>query len=223
MALQLGCFLGMFFFLACVLYTLCNRKYRKYFVLCKMLCSTMFLVMAFLMGISYGKMDFFFRMLPALLFCYLGDLLLGFHNRTRKKSYFLVGTLAFGMGHVCFLIMLYAQQPFGWCEGISVILFPTVIALLSKNQSFHFGHYKYMAMLYAILVGTFGLKSLSIAIENPVSANILMAVGGMMFLLSDGVIFLISFWKRRVWAFHGLNLVTYYLAMSFLAVSIAYR
>lgn len=223
MALQIGCFGVMFFLVGCALYTLCNRKYRKYFVLCKMLCSTTFLGTALIMAGTYGKWREFLQLLPALLFCYLGDLLLGVHNKSRKSSFFLGGTASFGIAHGCFFIVLFGQQPLQGLDMVAVVLIPLFIWLLGRSKSFHFGRYQYMAMGYGALVAGFSWKCILNAVALPNTANMLMAIGGVLFFVSDSIIFLTSFWKKKVWAFHGINFVTYYMAMYVITITIAYR
>ena len=187
-----------------LLVTLCNRTYRKYYLPVKMVCSLEFLLFSFTMGLLYGQLLQTLKLLPGLLLCLIGDLFMGMRHKSQKNTCFLLGTMAFALAHISFLVMLLISYPFQWADLTVVIVMPIVIKLLKQTGQFRFGKYEGMAILYSILVAGFAWKSAEIAIGTMQSADICLAAGAVCFFLSDSLIFLISFWKKRVWPLHGM-------------------
>lgn len=206
-----------------LLVTLCNRTYRKYYLPVKMVCSLEFLLFSFTMGLLYGQLLQTLKLLPGLLLCLIGDLFMGMRHKSQKNTCFLLGTMAFALAHISFLVMLLISYPFQWADLTVVIVMPIVIKLLKQTGQFRFGKYEGMAILYSILVAGFAWKSAEIAIGTMQSADICLAAGAACFFLSDSLIFLISFWKRRVWPLHGMEISAYYIAMCLIGLSISLR
>ena len=206
-----------------LLVTLCNRAYRKYYLPVKMVCSLEFLLFSFTMGLLYGQLLQTLKLLPGLLLCLIGDLFMGMRHKSQKNTCFLLGTMAFALAHISFLVMLLISYPFQWADLTVVIVMPIVIKLLKKTGQFRFGKYEGMAILYSILVAGFAWKSAEIAIGTMQSADICLAAGAVCFFLSDSLIFLISFWKKRLWPLHGMEISAYYIAMCLIGLSISLR
>lgn len=206
-----------------LLVTLCNRTYRKYYLPVKMVCSLEFLLFSFTMGLLYGQLLQTLKLLPGLLLCLIGDLFMGMRHKSQKNTCFLLGTMAFALAHISFLVMLLISYPFQWADLTVVIVMPIVIKLLKQTGQFRFGKYEGMAILYSILVAGFAWKSAEIAIGTMQSADICLAAGAVCFFFSDSLIFLISFWKKRVWPLHGMEISAYYIAMCLIGLSISLR
>ena len=206
-----------------LLVTLCNRTYRKYYLPAKMICSLEFLLLSFVMGALSGQMIWTLQLSPGFLLCLIGDLLMGLRHKSQKNTCFLLGTMSFALAHICFLVMLYASHSFRWLDLIVVIAMPIVIKLLKRTGQFQFGKYEGMAILYSILVAGFAWKSTEIAMETRQNADICLAVGAAFFFLSDSLIFFISFWKKRMWPLHGMEISAYYIAMHLIGLSISLR
>ena len=175
------------------------------------------------MGLLYGQLLQTLKLLPGLLLCLIGDLFMGMRHKSQKNTCFLLGTMAFALAHISFLVMLLISYPFQWADLTVVIVMPIVIKLLKQTGQFRFGKYEGMAILYSILVAGFAWKSAEIAIGTMQSADICLAAGAVCFFLSDSLIFLISFWKKRVWPLHGMEISAYYIAMCLIGLSISLR
>ena len=77
---------------------------------------------------------------------------MGMRHKSQKNTCFLLGTMAFALAHISFLVMLLISYPFQWADLTVVIVMPIVIKLLKKTGQFRFGKYEGMAILYSILV-----------------------------------------------------------------------
>ncbi len=115
----------------------------------------------------------------ALAFCFLGDLFLEFDDL------FIVGMAAFALGHICFIRFFISRGAIGqlkrkpWILAVYVV---AGIAMIAYGWSGLEDGLKPVVPIYAaLLVGT-GATSLA--------TDIRAGVGGLLFLISDGIILL---------------------------------
>lgn len=85
----------------------------------KTLCSLLFVVVAAVCAALGSRPEAFWRLLPALLCCVAGDVVLALYNDLRRPGLFLAGLGAFLAGHSLFVWGLCRLQPMGWprCWG----------------------------------------------------------------------------------------------------------
>lgn len=214
-AINLFCFMGL-------LYTLLNRSYRRFYVPAKMLCSSAFVITAIAMACLSFHTDRLKILLPALIFCFAGDLLLGLHNRRNQNRLLMAGAAMFALGHICFVAYMVNKAGFA-ASDLIIPFFGVLFAfLLTGNRQFSFGKYKAAACIYAFFVTALASKSVSVFFRTPSLSNALFAAGGVLFLVSDCLIAVLYFKKKRAWAVHGLNLGTYYLGIFLIAASLIF-
>ncbi|WP_332642019.1 lysoplasmalogenase [Aeromicrobium sp.] len=118
-------------------------------------------------------------LVAALVFCFFGDLFLEF------EDLFIVGMAAFALGHICFIRFFVSRGAIGqlkrkpWILAIYVV---AGIAMIAYGWSGLEDGLKPVVPIYAaLLVGT-GATSLA--------TDLRAGIGGLMFLISDGVILL---------------------------------
>ena len=118
-------------------------------------------------------------LVAALVFCFFGDLFLEF------EDLFIVGMAAFALGHICFIRFFVSRGAIGqlkrkpWILAIYVV---AGIAMIAYGWSGLEDGLKPVVPIYAaLLVGT-GATSLA--------TDIRAGLGGLLFLISDGVILL---------------------------------
>ncbi len=118
-------------------------------------------------------------LVAALVFCFFGDLFLEF------EDLFIVGMAAFALGHICFIRFFISRGAIGqlkrkpWILAIYVL---AGIAMIAYGWSGLEDGLKPVVPIYAaLLVGT-GATSLA--------TDIRAGIGGLLFLISDGVILL---------------------------------
>lgn len=194
-----------------MLYTLLNRKYRKFYVPAKMLCSLHFLVTCIL----FGSM----KMLPAFVLCFVGDLFMGLYNKTIKKKWLILGMLFFALAHVFFSIYFCTIKALSLVDFIFPVIGVAATFAVTKNKNFNFGHVAPLAPIYAFFVCFIASKCVSIFLSNMTVETVMLALGGIFFLASDTLIIPLYFKKKHGFTIHGWNLATYYLATFLLAVS----
>lgn len=118
-------------------------------------------------------------LVAALVFCFFGDLFLEFDDL------FIVGMAAFALGHICFIRFFVSRGAIGQLKRkpwILAIYIAAGIAMISYGWSGLDDGLKPVVPIYAaLLVGT-GATS--------IATDIRAGFGGLMFLISDGVILL---------------------------------
>lgn len=202
----------------------------------KMICATSYLALALTLVISKGGFNRFSAMMLAGFVCsWFGDLNL--HIPKPTKKFFLLGTFFFMAAHIFYCLgyiniqrSLFSSVPtFLWWEltiaAVFIIVFFTV-CLIKKIQ---FGAMIIPCAVYSVFVTIMMIKSTELGIRmllshsSPALPAILLLVGGICFLLSDGSLALISFDTRyKKFKLKVFNIVTYFLAQLCLAFTIFY-
>ncbi len=128
--------------------------------------------------------------------------------------------ISFGLAHMLFLTYLYMSDPkFSVAQIIvPVVLFGVTIGLI-KGCNLKIGRMLIPTLIYSVLVTSFMTKSIMMLVmNNPLTkANLIMALGGILFFVSDFILLFLYFGhiKNRKFkgACHILNLASYYLAV----------
>ena len=88
----------------------------------KALCSLCFVAVAAVCAALGSRPEAFWRLLPALLCCMVGDVVLALYNNLRRPGLFLAGLGAFLAGHTLFVWGLCQLQPMGWPVPLAAVL-----------------------------------------------------------------------------------------------------
>ena len=205
-----------------LLYTLINKRYRKYFLYLKIICSFCFLCLSFFCAFKGNNLLFFKYIFPAFFLCFLGDIILGIFNKSKRKRYFLSGSILFLAGHIVFLTAFYRLQVFSIYEiffPITVVIFT---AFLVKKKKMQLGKILPFAYIYAFFVAMLFSKSTHMFIEIKSLSTLLLNVGSFLFMISDLLILFLYFYRKRRWATHGFNIATYYYGIFLMVLSLYY-
>ena len=97
----------------------------------KILCSLCFVVVAAVCAALGSRPEAFWHLLPALLCCVAGDVMLALYNHLRRPRLFLAGLGAFLAGHALFVWGLCRLQPMGWPVPLAAVLGAVGVAVLS--------------------------------------------------------------------------------------------
>lgn len=198
----------------------CRPAWKKYYIWGKTACSMAFLLVLAASGVRGGAADGFRLMLPAFLFCFAGDIFMGFYNRFRRKPQFLAGLCSFLAGHIAFVRALCARQPLRWQD----ICFPAAAVLLAlfltNGNYLHTGRLRPYIALYTFFVALFFAKGAGLLLAQPGADSLSVALGAALFFASDVSILFLYFSKNRGVGIHIFNLATYYYGMFFLACSL---
>lgn len=196
-----------------------KKELKKYYVLAKCAASAAFMVI-FLMA-CHVSLDVrqFWLMLPAFLFCFVGDVLLAFYNKSRKRKFFLSGLLVFLAGHICFVRWLGRGQRLMTVDFLFPLIAVSLTFGLTSLKQIHTGRLRPFIMIYAFFVSLFFARGVHLAVLRLDVPSLAVAVGSALFLISDISILFLYFYEKTGWRIHIFNLATYYYGMFFLAIS----
>lgn len=195
---------------------------KKYYVVIKSICSLGFLMVFLAAGYQSGAFRQFWLMLPAFICCLVGDVFMALYNRRRKKTYFLMGTFCFLMGHICFVRWMCRMQPVKFWDFIFPIVMVLVAWILTGMRKIHTGRLRPFIIVYAFFVAMLFAKGVGIVVATRSLAGYLAAAGSALFLISDVSILFLYFRKHRGPGVHIFNLLTYYYGMFLLAVNMLF-
>ncbi len=151
-----------------------------------------------------------------LLFSFAGDVALMFQQH---RNAFLIGLVAFLIGHIAYAI------GFSLFTGISSLDILTAVLLLAAGFGFYhllkpnLGSMKIPVILYMVIISTMVNRAFA-ALASPVFGKThawMIAVGALLFYLSDVMLAANKFWKP--WRYHRFSLVLYYAGQLLIALS----
>ncbi len=205
----------------------------------KMISATLFVLCGFFaMKAAANNTSYAALMLIGFVFGWFGDLLL--HSLKDKMVHFALGVVSFLVGHIFFVAAFHhaikTLNPeatlFTWYEllAIAVIIAAVTIFGICKKYYQKKGPMVFALLLYGVFLVAMFVKSIvycvaewSYGINDYMYPAIITAgLGGLFFLLSDaslGLILMGDEVKRRTRIF---NIVTYFIAQIFLALSILF-
>jgi uncharacterized membrane protein YhhN len=187
----------------------------------KVTLSLVFCLIAFLMAWWQHHWLQFFTLLPALLACLGGDVILGIYNRRRKHWLFAVGLLLFLLAHLGFLYA-FGNNTWYWQFGIFPIVSIVGVMVLSLWPRMKMGWMTFPIILYVAVITLMVQKATQLFINTQQLAGLLLMVGSWLFLLSDVLLLFLYFMHRPSKWLHSSNLILYYLAMLLIVMSIRF-
>lgn len=197
-----------------------NKKWSRWSVTLKTATSVAFLVIALVCHFLHASpTPFFIVWFISMIFCALGDHLLAQASAHPKKffQYFLPGGGAFALAHLGFCVTLTlfsASMRLYWFDIALPLVCLAGIAPCVFSRKFRLRKLAVPAFGYALVVSVMAARSLAFAVSSGGSVRgLLIGVGGVLFLISDGILLFAKFYHRPKPAWHGVNLFTYYLGM----------
>ncbi|HIX13912.1 MAG TPA: lysoplasmalogenase [Candidatus Anaerofilum faecale] len=188
----------------------------------KTLCSVYFVVVAAVCALLGSRREAFWHLLPALLCCVAGDVVLAVYNRLRRPGWFLAGLAFFLSGHALFVWGLCRLQPLGWPVPLAAVLGMAGALALSLLPGMELGRMRPWVVLYAAFVSALLGKGAQLAFGIGRPWCFLVLAGAALFWVSDLLILFLYFYEKKHPAVHIANLLTYYYAMFLLGASLAF-
>ena len=214
--------------LTCVVFCIFRAKKASNFTLTlKALASLFFIFSTLVTIIRFGYSDVGVFILIGMICGLIGDVVLDLKVMYPNQSdtYFLIGTGAFAIGHMCYFIsallfnMIQTPNTLLLSIVISLVLaiaLTVAIMLASKKMKLNFGNVKIAVVCYSVLLSFMLFYSISIAIFNPMYW--IFAVGMLIFLVSDLILSTQYFGGRKEKSLIYLNHIAYYAAQIIFAV-----
>lgn len=199
-----------------------NYQNRKRSLIFKSLTSLLFFYLAIYSFLLYGRAEMFdVFIITALLFCVIGDILICF---IKRKFFFRLAGVSFFIGHIFYCAGFFQVTKTSALEIAILlalwILFPVSVKLvkvaLKKNYI--------LVYAYFILLSTMCVKSFSFLYYQPFGLEnaLMIAFGGLLFYISDIIIFFEKFQKECRKKLFIPNLITYYTGQTLIALSLIF-
>lgn len=212
-------FIGIILTFACVISSIYFMKayYIKNFklsVMLKGLAGVFFVLFGLVKIIAEETMTWPIALITvALLLGLAGDELLALRHTFKEKYtfYFVVGALCFGGEHILLMTSVFL-------EGIPnllvvLILFGIAVSLslvYLKTRKTDAGSIHKSAIFYVCLLSLMCSVMISRVIFAPNLPNLLFALGGLGFILSDNILLVYNFGEKRDWWLNELVHIAYY-------------
>lgn len=167
-----------------------------------------------------GGGGYFLGLLACLALCAAGDVLLGLANVHAGffSRFFLAGAVCFTLAHAGFCLVFGLAAGWHPAEFLLPLALVGAAALAARDKKrFRLKRMAVPALFYSFFVGLMCAQSVVYALRTGVW---LAAAGGVLFLASDCVLLFLYFYYKKRAAFRALNLITYYLGMLCLALTI---
>lgn len=126
-----------------------------------------------------------------------GDFFLQYIKRDNFR--FICGVLAFGVTQLCYLAAMYRICPFRWKTLLCLLPFVVITACVKLFLRWDTAHADPYLSVYTVLVTLMAGVSLSVlVILGPSVGTSLLALGGILFYLSDMVLGIWSYQKTHI-------------------------
>jgi uncharacterized membrane protein YhhN len=202
--------------------TLHVSTYEKYYRVAKFLSSAAFIGVALYASFVSGQSTHFMQLLPALLLCLLGDILLGFYHHTKDRKFFMAGLGTFLTGHIVFVLAFSQLQRLQMTDFILPTLALLLTVGLTGLKDMDTGRMKPLVYVYSFFVALLFSKAIHLMVFLPSLKTVILCIGSGLFMISDAIILFLYFYKKKHWAVHTANLATYYYGMFFIALSLMF-
>ena len=174
---------------------------------------------------AYQTVNFAFnrQLLIGLVFGMIGDILLNLRYVFPKQGQkiFLIGIVAFLIGHIMYLLALIPQAQHVWiwyCIIIGALLAAGLLAYIFKTMEVKKA-FKIFGIFYLGAVFIMTAIAIGIAVFTPSKRAIIYAIGAILFTASDVVLIFNTFSGVTRFSMRITNLTLYYLGQILIAVS----
>jgi uncharacterized membrane protein YhhN len=206
-----------------------DRKGSVKALLLKTIASFFFIAVAFasfMVNSSQSVAIFFMLIMMGLICGLIGDILLDLKIMYKESSslYHHGGMVAFLVGHLFYLTALIIYFGFNWIPLVIALVLAIIIACVSKFiLKFNFAEHTVNTYAYSFTLSYMMTQACYAAITQGFTAStILLAVGAILFLLSDLVLVMTYYDNKDSRPFIAVNHILYYAAQFTIALSILY-
>ena len=195
---------------------------KKHYFFTKMACSLLF-VTAAVLALILIKPDRFYGVMIIIALCFglIGDLLLVFVD---TEKYFILGLSAFLIGQLVYGATFFVYLGLSWIDAVIYLGVIGITLIIFKVGKLKFGKMKLPTIAYLLGIDFMLTMAVSGLYKSglPELVSILIAVGAVLFILSDLILSYMLFAPKEPKCLRALNLITYYLAQASFALSVAY-
>lgn len=218
MIIVIVCYMAAFLLLLKCTY---DPRLLKYRTAAKALTSSGFVLLAACGLMNAGSGDLWpFVMFPAFLFCMAGDVALAQSKKPKSFAWLTGGAACFLLGHVVFVCAFCMKAPLKPSDLWFPLGMSAASALLSGTKWFVVKRMRPGVAAYAFFVTLLFTKGLSLVFANGGLRSWLACLGGLLFLVSDCILYVDWFGVKKYRMSKFWNLTAYYLGMLLLSLAV---
>ncbi|NLT10837.1 MAG: hypothetical protein GXY06_00260 [Clostridiaceae bacterium] len=210
-----------------------SDSHRKMYAQAKLITGIGYIILAVYCAYLTEFKDIFFLMFPAFWGALAGDYLLGIahKNKNHKGTIFQAGAVAFMLTHILFYVAFSLRWPFSLLELIIPVVMLMMILIVVSRGNYEFGKIKNLVLPYTFCVSLMPAKAVSQFMTLCFSGSVLplenitlwiVFAASFLFITSDLILFMMYFSKKERPNLGRWNLLSYYAAMAFFALSLMY-
>lgn len=181
---------------------------------------------SFMVNPSQGVATFAMLIMMGLICGLIGDILLDLKVMYKGSSslYQHGGMVAFLLGHLFYLTALIIYFGFNWIPVVIALVLAIIVACVSKFiLKFNFAEHTVDTYAYSFILSYMMTQACYAAITQGYTVcTVLLAVGAILFLLSDLVLVMTYYDNKDSKPFIAVNHILYYAAQFSIALSILY-
>ena len=219
--------LTVLFVIAVVVFHICAiKKQLVPTLVTKCIASAFFITIGAISLMANPNDGLAFYLFLGLCFGFVGDAILALRNfnPSKKMVFIAAGMLAFGVGHIFYLIALMANLANFWIAIAVGAAIAAVTVILGPKLNLHYGRLKPLIFVYGTLLATMGAATALRCYYDPTSLSITLCAAGILFMISDMMLSGTYFDKNQSKSTPAYIIgvhVTYYLAQYLIALAIA--
>lgn len=205
-----------------------QEKYKKkYYLKAKMICSISFVIIATIFAAVSNHWKYYLLLLPAMVFCVIGDFALGLFQIKRQERQRILGIAAFLLAHIVFITAWFLLD--ATFNMWNIVLPPAgivIMYILKKLPSMEFGKLWIPSCVYCFFLTMMFAKGTQYMVLQPNISSAWTGLGAILFFISDALISFLYFYdykepkNRRI--VNIINLTTYFFALLAFDMSILY-
>ncbi len=208
------------------LYAVVPASFGAWNILLIKICASSCFVIVGGLNCYYNFSLFGCLMFVGLLFGMIADFVFGARNVYPKQKvlFFSLGATIFAVGHICYTFAFHTldEIKFYWYI-VAVIIAYLFYFAPKKFLNAHYGRLSSMIFSYSLIISFALFSAIAILISKPYElGRVLIMLAAVLFAISDFLLVLLSFTKKRNKNISFIHTMTYFIAQMLYAMAISH-
>lgn len=173
-----------------------------------------------------GDKTYGYILLLGLTLGVVGDIGLGLKRVFKKTAHicFILGTIAFLLGHVAYISLFVMMAPVTLGDVLMAAALALGFIVVGNKAHINYRYMRPIAYMYMATIAFMVIKAISLLpLCGMTTSNIMVALGAVLFVISDMILAFLYFGDKKQTYLKTINLITYYSGQLLIALSILYK
>lgn len=173
-----------------------------------------------------GDKTYGYILLLGLTLGVVGDIGLGLKRVFKKTAHicFILGTIAFLLGHVAYISLFVMMAPVTLGDVLMAAALALGFIVVGNKAHINYRYMRPIAYMYMATIAFMVIKAISLLpLCGMTTSNIMVALGAVLFVISDMILAFLYFGDKNQTYLKTINLITYYSGQLLIALSILYK